>query len=329
MSKKLHAIFSHDRLLAIVNMGEAGTEVLKEFCGRFLAHLHTAEAMQVQKACSSASVDAIYKIDETFVRLKRLMLALLYAMGKETFHIPGTEETLELTHRACIYFVEYTGKAMFERTWKGTLLKEGTWWRQQMDEIVKVAASTLLSAPLISQLTQMLESEIDPFSLDAHLKLQDCIETYRKVIPLVRKIQLDKFSKQLCNNLITAAEKIISQQTDSELKPLTSTTVDAILDGLSMFDMIAGTISSSEALLKWMKKEEQRLVRFDLLTMIQAGLSTTISPEHFDFEQFSKLVEKAKKYPAELSPNAVTLGLRVAAKMIKGLVHKACVLNSD
>ena len=278
-------------------------------CKCLLSDLHSSEVKSIKKLFASKTVLEVFDGRQVLDQVETLAKCLLHLMGQET-----DIDDVEATHQHVAYFTEYKGKALFERAWRTALYKEESWWKAQADEVLQTSAKAVLIAPEVSHLRSLLGQEIT-----SHDLLEECLQLYKKVEGSIRKIHHQELAKKLCEQLMSMAQDFL----DGKSKvPLSSRSVDSVIEGLATFKMIPGSMSLSEALIKWMSKEARSIARMDMDMFLKHNSSDQVSPEHIDFEAFRPILDKAMKFQVVMDGENRDIAVACLVKMVKGLMHK-------
>ncbi len=320
-SEHMIRVLSDDAFLNILNLGQDAVPCLVQMCQGLLSSYNSSEGKKIKQKCMSPAISSVYNFAAVWERAETLAKCLLFLMAEES----GVEG-VDVSHQHVLYFVNFKGSALFERTWKTFLMKEGSFWRTAVDEVVEMSSKAVMAAPKTQTMKDLLEKDIR-----ARESLQVLLQSFKELQGMIRSSQLNMFGKQVCQKVVSLAQSFID---DKPNLPLSTKTVDLLIEGLAMFDKIPGCLSTSEALVAWMNKKSKDIIRHDLASFLEEMNDEKVSAEHVGFEDLRDLLNKANKisetFPRFLEdPLNVNLALRIIAKMIKGLMHKAGQLGCD
>eukprot|EP00913_Durusdinium_trenchii_P024868 g23342.t1 len=240
-----------------------------------------------------------------------LMKCMLCIIGVET-----ADEEGDPAYAYVVALTETSSKGhLLERTWKSILMKDGSWWKDQVNEVLSTASQTLMAKKDVELMKALLEKKLDSLEL-----LEDSLNAYKALDGKIRKFQLQGYAKALCDKFIGAAREIVDGKSSIALS---TKVIDLLTDGLSLFQQFEGAMSTSETLLTWVNKKAKDIVKCDLAYILERISSDKVQPDQIDFSDVKRLLDKAAKFPAELDPKYQAMSQSALLKMIKGISHKA------
>lgn len=298
-------------MLRILNLGEKACVFLQELGQGILRSMKSAEGVEFQRRCVSQTIEDVYEVGGIWLRIKSLMKCMLCIIGVET-----ADEEGDPAYAYVVALTETSSKGhLLERTWKSILMKDGSWWKDQVNEVLSTASQTLMAKKDVELMKALLEKKLDSLEL-----LEDSLNAYKALDGKIRKFQLQGYAKALCDKFIGAAREIVDGKSSIALS---TKVIDLLTDGLSLFQQFEGAMSTSETLLTWVNKKAKDIVKCDLAYILERISSDKVQPDQIDFSDVKRLLDKAAKFPAELDPKYQAMSQSALLKMIKGISHKA------
>lgn len=253
---------------AIFSMIESGdSERLKKLCKSYVNNLENVqEELDEVKAHPWEEIKQVHEAVKRIERFSKCMLLLC------------NDSIADGCIHEVLWFKNYKGSNLFEKTVKQCLGAAG-FFKDQVAEVVKTAASTKSLEPKLKQLQELLRKK--------DLKQSDllqCLNLLSEVQSGMRKGSVASESKGLTERLCKMAEDTMA----SSASDISESFVQTILDGLERFNEHPGIIDLSTQLQSFMTSNQGILAS----NALEQHLMTAKEKREVDADALGSMLQK-------------------------------------
>lgn len=211
----------------------------------------------------------VKEISETTKRIARFCRCIRLLCNKD--------DAADSDIKDLLYFTQYKGNLMFEKNTRTSLTSDDGFYKDQVNEVIKTAASTKTLAPKLDQLKELLgKKSVGQNEINKSFQLLDEVRTG------MRKGATDAQAQELLDKLSELAENMMQNPSD-----VSEGLAKTILDGLDKFSDQPGVLDLSTQLKEFMVSNQGKLASNELM----AYLAEVQRTREFDATTLSKVVQ--------------------------------------
>lgn len=291
-------MLSSEEMRCVLQMEEGG--------GKLAGHIALTFATNTMKS-------GVLEMAEKDACLKNIHLALSKSMlwARCICNLLSVDQSkCKTSPKDVIYFLEYSGRAWFEKSMQQLLQKPGTFWTDMAQEVIRTGASSELLQTELRDFQDALNAEAMFKDKDA-TTLGNMIAKYEKLSAGMRQSALTEVSSTLCSLLLKEASSTVDS-TGSLALSISSAYIDGLIRGINLFPKVPGALSAINNLQKFMTSEKQNMAVADFLEIMTKSLKPDC--KIIDMAEVKDVISKMAG-PASLLT-------RECFKFIDGFLHK-------
>ncbi|CAE7247721.1 unnamed protein product [Symbiodinium sp. CCMP2592] len=304
-------VFMVEDLINIFRAGDSHHEFTTFFAAKFVTMMMEQGAVLEQmKKSEFAPIEAAVR------KVERFMRALLYIFDQKVPAEDGSGNMVDAATAADVFaFTEARTSDVYGAAMQKVLVKTGSWYAAQTDEIARTAATRKIVAPKLEALQALLEESFStgPAAFPTS-KLQEVVVLHAEVRGGLRALEMQAMIEKMEKLVRNCAEYMMSQ---ASLQSLETARVEALLALLDKLSDVAGIPSLLQSFQEWAAKTRSARNSHDLIDLMKAA-----TREKIDVDAIKRLL------PAEGSVIEGP-GTEDLVSAASNCVHKLCLLCVD
>ena len=310
-SKSLLNIFMSDSFTNLLAAGEKGRGILVPLCKGLEAKTDLGSGNN-HILDEVASVANLSPVSEAIASITKICLAVRHIFNEE-----GAKKT---TMADVIWFVDYTGHLLLEKTVKSIFKQEGGFWKKQVDELIEKGATSAMLKPKLDEMHFLLSKLVDLTDLQMTLDTSDLLikmnQLFKDLRGGIRAVELEGISDKFSSLIQKLVTRCMSQKDAGDL---TGEAMTVLMIGLDQFTHLPGVLSQLKDFKGWVATNKAVLSVNTLLQFIDQSTSTNL-----DFEKVKSLVSQIPKDADTDVPQGIPTLVR---HMLDSCLTQASFLN--
>lgn len=245
-------IFLNDELMVFLKAGEGCKDPMAHLCLGMLNLLHESSLIPMLE-----SAPGMESFKDTLDSIRRFCRAICHIFNAGASHTTRPEDV--------IWFIEYSGPLMFEKSIRNAFKAEGSWWALQASEIMRLASTTIVLKPKLDEVLLLLDrmdgelksnKSLLPTNSDVADTMGTITEYMKELQKGMRKMDIEHVLKryqlqveQMMNTLVALTAEEVENRAD-----LSKSCLEVLLGALNLFAALPGTLSKINEVKSWMTK---------------------------------------------------------------------------
>ena len=252
----------NDSIACMLDLGPKAEDALVTLCGGFLDCTTRSSFLSEMSDASSLQV-----IEQAYKSLGHFCKAICHVFNVEAHDSDAGD---------VMYFVDYVGSSLFEKTIKGVLKKEGSFWAQQVEEIIRTGATAAILKPKHDSFLQSLDKldGLEPLSLTPEVAdhVSKMVASYKELRSGIRAVELQGISKRFQRQVQALVKDCMECDGSIGALKLSQVGVEMLQLSLELFAAAPGILGQIKEFKAWSLRHKGELACNNFAALIERSM---------------------------------------------------------